>query len=193
MVSLFFMTQGPPSEATPSLPAATGESTVSPEIPFSLTWLNAIDPRTFTPQTWENGRETTIRLRAGDDSARVNVHRVISHYLDGEIDLKDEAYALALGETEAGSHQVSQFRYSFDSGRNLTTFDPSPRPSEHAESIVSAASNLVYIVGSTITASNFVSGKEAEYVSDGTQWVEAGTGTPAPARPAIAAGGLDQV
>jgi hypothetical protein len=185
------MTQIPSTEGTSNLPVAISESAASKELPFSLVWLNAVDPRTFTPQTWENGRETTVRLRAADDSIRVNVYRVVSHYrADNEIELKDEVYALKPGETEAGDQDISQFGYKFDAAGNLTDFNPALSLTEHMQSVVTALSGLVTISGSTITASNYTTGQESNFVSDGTQWIEAHTGVAGPTYPAISAGRL---
>jgi hypothetical protein len=185
------MTQASGAEGASNLPVVIGESAVSKELPFSLVWLHAVDPRTFTPQTWENGRETTIRLRAADDSIRVNVYRVVSHYrADNEIELKDEVYALKPGETEAGDQDISQFRYEFDTAGTLTDFDPALSLTERMQGIVAALSGLVTISGSTITASNYRTGQESNFVSDGTQWIEARTGIAAPTYPAISVGRL---
>ena len=183
------MTQTSPGEE-PRLPAVTGESAVNQEVPFSLVWLNGVDPRTFTPETWKNGRETTVRLIAGDDTAGVNVYRVVNHLADGEIGLTDEAYVLDPGTTEAGDHEVSRFEYTFDPDGNLTGFDPNANQSKHTRDLVTVMSGLVHIVDSTITARNHALGREAKYRSDGTQWIEVRTGSPAPTRPAIAAGQL---
>lgn len=185
------MTRIPDPEDTPTLPANTGESAVCREIPFSLVWLQAVDPRIFTPYTWENGREATIRLRAGDGTTRVNVTRIISYYrADNEIELHDEVYALKPGETESGAQDVSQFNYKFDAAGELTDFDPALSLTERMQNVVAALSGLVTIPGSTITASNYTAGQESNFVSDGSQWIEASTGTAAPTYPAIIVGRL---
>ncbi len=188
---LFFMTQVPGVKAESNLSITIGESVVSTELPFSLVWLQAVDPRAFTPQTWENGRDTTIRLRAADGSIRVNVYRAVSLYrADNEIELKDEAYALEPGETEAGGHDISQFRYKFDEAGTLTDFNPTLTLTERMQNIVTALSGLVTISGSTISASNYRTGRESNFVSDGMQWIEASTGIIAPTYPAFAVGRL---
>jgi hypothetical protein len=185
------MIQTPGAEGASNLPVVNGESVASKELPFSLTWLHAVDPRIFTPQTWENGRETTVRLRAADDSIRVNVYRVVSHYrADNEVELKDEVYALKPGETEAGDQDISQFGYKFDAADTLTDFDAALNLTERMQGVVTALSGLVTISGSTIAASNYRTGQESNFVSDGTQWVEVGTGIAAPTYPAISVGRL---
>jgi hypothetical protein len=185
------MTQSSGGEGAPNLPTTTDESAVSREAPFSLLWLQAVDPRTFTPYTWENGRETTIRLRAADGSISVNVHRVVSHYpADNEIELRDEVYALKPGKTEAGDQEISQFGYKFDTAGGLTDFDPALSLTERMQGVVTALSGLVTIPDSTITASNHRVGEESNFTSDGTQWIEARSGVAAPAYPAITVGRL---
>ncbi len=184
------MTEVSRSEGTAGTPATTGDRAVNKEVPFSLAWLNAVDPPTFTPYTWANGRETNIRLRAADGSIRVNVYRVISHYLDGEVELKDEVYALKPGGTESGDQDVSQFKYAFDTKLNLTGFDPTPNLTDRMQDVVSALSGMVAIPGSTISASNYKAGVESDFVSDGMKWIEVRTGIAAPTPRAITAGRL---
>jgi len=184
------MSQPSGSEVAPNPLADTNGLSISKETPFSLVWLAAVDPRTFTPQTWENGRETNIRLRAKDGSIRVNVSRIISHYIDGEVGLKDEMYALRPGGTEAGDQEVSQLSYTFDTDGCLTGFDPTPDLTENMQKVVSILSGLVTIMGSTIQASNYRTGPESSFVSDGAQWIEARTGIAAPTRPMFFAGRL---
>ncbi len=189
------MSQMPDAKSVLRLPVVINESTANKELSFSLNWLYAVDPRIFTPQTWEKGRETTIRLRAADGSIQVNVYRVVSHdQANNEIELKDEIYALNPGETESGDQDVSQFGYKFDTSGNLTWFDPTLSLTEHMQSVVTALSDLVTISGSTIQARNYRNGQESYFVSDGTQWIEARTEHAAPTYPAIPIGclALDQ-
>jgi len=185
------MTLIPAPEGEPKPLTTSDNSEISREIPFSIVWLNAVDPRIFTPVTWEKGGETTIRLRAADGSIRVNVYRSISRHLsNNEIVLYDEVYALKPGETEAGEHEVSQFKYMFDSEEQLTDFTPTPSLDEHMQGVIGELSGLVTIVGSTIKASNYATGQESNFVSDGTQWIEVHTGIAAPAPPPMNAGRL---
>jgi hypothetical protein len=121
----------------------------------------------------------------------VNVSRIISHYrADNKIELHDEVYALRPGQTEAGEQDVSQFNYEFDATGELTDFDPVHNLTECMQAAVTSLSGLVTIPGSTIAASNYRTGQESNFVSDGTQWIEARTGAAAPTYPAINVGRL---
>jgi len=176
-----------PDQAS-SLPAPQ-ESEVSNEIPFSVTWIRAVDPRVFTPVTWEHGRATTIYLSAPDNSVQVHVERRVTHDLDSKIRLVDEVFSPKDG-ADAGAQEVSQFRYEFDDQGNLTDYDPTPDLSPHTQDMVTQMSGLVGKPGSTIYASNDKLGPEASFVSDGTQWLEVRTGTVVTMPPAIALGRL---
>ena len=136
---------------------------------FSLQWLTALDPITFTPVTWEHGRETTIRLRAGDGSTKVNVGRIVSHYVDGEIELRDEAYSIH--DTEAGNQNVTPFKFTFNNEEQLVDYDRSTTLNESATEIVAKISGLVFIAGSTIQATNYRTGPESRFVSNGSVWL----------------------
>ena len=169
------------------LPATTDETAVSREVPFSLVWLRAVDPRTFTPYTWENGGPSTIRLTAADGSVAVNVERIVVHAVDRTITLKDEAHFL---DSPLNADAITQLRYAFDAAGRLTDYDPATGLSDNMQAIVTSLSGLVYIAGSRIRASSHRAGPESDFISDGTQWIDRGTMTAPPALPALIIGRL---
>jgi hypothetical protein len=170
---------------SPNKPIGPGESDITPEA-FSLIWLNAVDPRIFTPHTWAKGRETTIRLRSADNNTRVNVQRIVSHYIDGEAEMVDEVYSV--GDSETGAHDVTRFKYTVSEDGGLTGFDPTLSFSDHARDMVNEMSGLVHIPGSRIEADNYRVGRESSYISDGTQWIDPHSSIPIAALPAITMG-----
>lgn len=62
------------------------------QTPASLVWLQAIDPRTFTPYAWEHGGMTRILFYPPEGGSVANVYRSVSHCLDGAIGLQDEIH-----------------------------------------------------------------------------------------------------
>jgi|GEM_PF-6324781 len=186
------MTVAGDPENAHNVPVRLERSAVSPESPpFSLLWITAVNPRTFTPRTWTQERETTIRLRSGNGGAGANAYRCVSRYpRENLIELKDEIYPLAPGQSEADAHDVSQFRYRFTTDGALTDYDPNPVISPRLEELITTMSGLVRTAGSTIQAGSYTTGPESSFVSDGTQWIETRTGIAVPVQPAIAAGRL---
>ena len=170
-------------------PVQTGEKLPSSETPFSLEWLRAIDPRIFTPYTWEHGRSTTIRLRTPDSSLSVNVERIISHCVDNTVEIHDEVH-LVNGSEAGNQGEITQLNYGFDSDEKLVDFDRALTVSDHLQRMVNTMSEFVQIPGATIYASNYDVGTESDFVSDGTQWVEVRSRNPAPVLPEIAIGHL---
>ena len=148
-----------------------GESGVSREVPFSLLWLNAVDPRIFTPITLRWGGMTRIRLRSPDESTNISVYRTIGHNVPS-IDMNDEIINIA----EEGV--VSRFNYEIGHGPDgrLIKHGRSPVLSEHMQRVVRGLSSLVGIEGASIKAINRDRGEEASFISDGVQWRSEETG-----------------
>lgn len=154
-------------------PVTVGEkgSVVPREVPFSLMWLNAVDPRIFTPITLLRGGVTQIRLRSPDETTNVTVYRTIGHNLHS-VDLNDEI----MDANEEGV--VSRFNYEIGSGPNgqILKHGKSPVLTEHMQRIVRGLSGLVGIKGSSIKARNREFGDESSFVSDGVRWKSEDTG-----------------
>lgn len=177
------MTHGPDPEDTRPVPAANGEPGLSREVPFSLTWLHALDPRIFTPLTWQLGGMTRIQLASPGGTTNVSIYRTVSHYADGGIGLQDEVY-------DYHGTPGSQFNYEFGAapGHPLTRFNQAAAATARMQEIVRDLSQLAAVAGSTITARNRDHGDDCGFVSDGRRWISARTGQPITTLPGPAAG-----
>ncbi len=168
---------------------STNTSALGQNIPYWKTWLDGLDPATFTPITLALGRETTIRISDPDNYRKVNIARIITHFTDGERELVDEAYDIT-GRSAAGDQTVSQLKYKFsasgglkekptcaDSGEGpgLDRWTNEYSPSPILSSILETIAKIRTIEGSTIRADNYRHGAECHFISDGKVWHDSTT------------------
>lgn len=152
-----------------NLPAVAEESSLS-QIPLHIQWLQATDPRIFTPHSWANNQDTRIDFASPDGQGLVRVERYIRHYLDGAIGLDDE-----LHEPHDYSN-VSGIRYEFSDLGAIVKFHV--KLGDHLERMLGIVTNLVQNDGATIRATTGFTTKESYFKSDGQQWVDMGISLP---------------
>jgi hypothetical protein len=164
-------------------PDTSGDALPLRELPLSIIWLHAVDPRIFTPISLEKGRPTRIRITSPDHSTDVSVYRTVSVYLDGNRGIQDEIFT---NYENAGS----QFNYELDSERRLIKYNPTPNATPHMQRVIEELSGLESIPGSTIEAVNMDFGLESHFISNGSCWIEVKSGEPIAYPEAITVGQL---
>lgn len=158
----------------PNLPIAAGENELS-QIPFNLQWLQATDPRIFTPYGWEAGKNCRIDFSSSDNTREVQVERYISRYLDGGARLKDE-----LHEPD-NYNEVSGIGFEFDEAGKL--IESHVKYNDHMRRMLGIITGLVHDKGATIKARAGLTRTDSYFKSDGTQWIDMMTSLPIATNP----------
>lgn len=147
----------------PNLPIVASEHNLS-QIPFNLQWLQATDPRIFTPYGWKNGRNGRIDFTSSDGNRAVHVERYIARYIDGGARLKDEMH-------EPNNYdEVSGIGFEFDESGTL--IESHVNYDDHMKRMLEIITQLVHDKGATIEAKIGFTITDSYFESDGEQWID---------------------